>query len=93
MVGHESVGMQRHAIAVAIALEALQIGAGVRVVMEDRGTAIPVDEDMIKPAGDVEAWLAGKLTDFPIGAIICPAQSTDWRSIQRMGTAIALLQQ
>jgi hypothetical protein len=44
---------------VAIALEALQIGAGIRVVMEDRGAAIPAGEDMIEPAGDVEAWLAG----------------------------------
>lgn len=50
MVGHEDVGMQRHAIAVAIALEALRIGAVIRVVMEDRGAAIPAGEDMIEPA-------------------------------------------
>jgi hypothetical protein len=53
------VGMQRHAIALAIALQALQIGAVIRVVMEDRDTAIPAGEDMIEPAGDVESWLAG----------------------------------
>lgn len=41
MVEHEDVGMQRHAIVVAIALKALQIGAVIRVVMEDRGAAIP----------------------------------------------------
>jgi hypothetical protein len=50
------VGMQRHAIALAIAL---QIGAVIRVVMEDRDTAIHAGEDMIEPAGDVESWLAG----------------------------------
>jgi len=51
--------MQRHAIALAIALEALQIGTVIRVVMEDRRAAIPAGEDMIAPAGDVESWLAG----------------------------------
>jgi len=59
MVGHEDVGVERHAIAVAIALGALLIGAVIRVVMEDRGAAIAAGEDMIEPAGDVEAWLAG----------------------------------
>ena len=31
----------------------------IRVVIEDRGAAIPAGEDMIAPAGDVESWLAG----------------------------------
>jgi len=54
-----SLGVQRHAIALAIAFKAGQIGAVIRVVMEDRGAAIAAGEDMIKPAGDVETWLAG----------------------------------
>jgi len=59
MVGHENVGMQRHAIAVTIALKALQIGAVIRVVMEDRGAAIAAGEDMMEPASEIESWLAG----------------------------------
>ena len=58
MVGYEDLGMQRHAIALAMAM-ALQIGAGIRVVMKDRGAAIAADEDMIVPAGNAESWLAG----------------------------------
>jgi len=38
--------MQRHAIALAIALQAIQIVAVIRVVMEDRGAAIAAGEDM-----------------------------------------------
>ncbi len=34
-------------------------GSVIRVVMEDRGAAIAAGENMIEPAGDVEAWLAG----------------------------------
>lgn len=51
--------MERHAIALAIALAVLQIGVIIRFVMEDRGAAIAAGEDMIEPAGDVEAWLVG----------------------------------
>jgi anti-sigma regulatory factor (Ser/Thr protein kinase) len=51
--------MQRHAIAVAIVLEALQIGVAILVVMEDRGPAIAAGEDVIEPTWDVEACLAG----------------------------------
>lgn len=47
------VGMERHAIALAIALEALQIGTGIRVVMKDRSAAIPVGEEMLAPAGAI----------------------------------------
>lgn len=43
----------------AIALEAFQIGAGIRVVMEDRGAAIAAGEDMIEPAREIESWHAG----------------------------------
>lgn len=49
--------MQRHAIVLAIALQAFQIGAVIRGVMEDRDTAVPAGEDMLEPAGDVESWL------------------------------------
>jgi hypothetical protein len=56
MVGYEDVGMERHTIPLAIAL---QIGAAIRVVLEDRGAAIPVGEDMREPARKVEAWLSG----------------------------------
>lgn len=51
--------MLGHAIALAIALEAFQIGAVIRVVMEDRGAAIPTSEDVIEPAGAIEACLDG----------------------------------
>lgn len=51
--------MERHAIALAIALAVLQIGVIIRFVMEDRGAATPAGEEKIAPAGDVEAWLAG----------------------------------
>jgi hypothetical protein len=54
-----SLGMQRHAIAVAIVPQAFQIGAVIRIVMEDGCAAILEGEEMITPAGDVEAWLAG----------------------------------
>ena len=70
MVGHENVGMQRHAIAVTIALKALQIGAVIRVVMEDRGAAIPAGEGMIEPARDVESWLAGQGVSVAAGIAI-----------------------
>jgi hypothetical protein len=42
-----------------IALEALQIGAVIRVIMEDRGAAIAASEDMVEPAWEIESWLAG----------------------------------
>lgn len=51
--------MERHAIALAIALEAIQIGAGIRVVMEDCGAAIAAGEGVIEPAGEIASWLAG----------------------------------
>jgi len=31
----------------------------IRVVMEDRGEAIPANEDVVEPAGNIEAWLGG----------------------------------
>lgn len=51
--------MPRHAIALAIALEALQIGAVILVIIEDRGAAIAAGENMIEPPRDVESRLAG----------------------------------
>jgi hypothetical protein len=48
--------MQRHAIVLVIAF---QIGVVIPVVMEDRSAAIAAGEDMIEPAGNVHAWLAG----------------------------------
>ena len=47
MVRYEDVGMERHFIALAIAL---QIGSAMRVLLENRGTAIPASEEMIEPA-------------------------------------------
>ncbi|NGZ95996.1 MAG: hypothetical protein CV089_07675 [Nitrospira sp. WS110] len=44
--------MEHHTTALAIAL---QIGATIRVDLEDRGAAIPAGENMIEPTGDVEA--------------------------------------
>ena len=72
MVGHEDVGVERYAIALAIAFEALQIGTGIRV-MQDRGAAIPAGEDVIEPSGEVEAWLTGHAgRGVAVGAPISP---------------------
>ena len=35
------------------------IGTVIRIVMEDRGAAIAAGEDVVEPAGNIEAWLAG----------------------------------
>jgi len=35
------------------------VGARIRVVMEDRGAAIPAGEDMVEPAKGIASWLAG----------------------------------
>jgi len=39
--------------------QTLQIGTVIHIVMEDRGAAIAVGEDVIEPTWDVEAWRAG----------------------------------
>jgi hypothetical protein len=62
--------MQRHAIVLAIVLEALQIGVAIRVVMEDRRAAIPAGQDMIEPDREIESWLAGHGRSVAGGVVI-----------------------
>jgi hypothetical protein len=82
--------MQRHAIPLEIALDALQIGAVIRVVMEDRGRAIAAGEDMIKPAGDVEAWLAG-YNGVGISPYSCPTPILYWNEPFSQNCALTLI--
>lgn len=55
MVGHEDVGVECQPIALAIALQAPQTRAVIRVVMKDRRAAIPAGEHVVERAGNIGA--------------------------------------
>ena len=58
MIGHEDVRMQRHAVAGAIAFEAVQIGGPVRVLVKERRAAGAPGDHMRERARELEARLA-----------------------------------
>jgi hypothetical protein len=58
MIGHEYVGVECQPIALAIALQAFEIGAVIRVVMKDRCAAIAAGDHMIECARYIEPWFA-----------------------------------
>lgn len=58
MVGHEHVRVDGQAVALAIAFKAVEVGAVIRVVMEDGGTTIAASNHVIDRTGDIEPGLA-----------------------------------
>jgi hypothetical protein len=60
VIGHEDVGMQRHAITATISFQAFQIGDVIRVVMKDGGALIAASDHMVEGTGEVKARSAGQ---------------------------------